>query len=115
MLEGNALFTEFKGALSEQYVLQQLKTLEGVEPFYWTNERGSAEIDFLLDAGDEVIPVEVKAETNLKAKSLKTFCEKFRPKTAIRASMADFKKEEGLLNLPLYAVEMIGKRAGTEG
>ena len=115
LLEGNALFTEFKGALTEQYVLQQLKTLEGIEAFYWTNDRGGAEIDFLLDGGDVVIPVEVKAETNLKAKSLKTFCEKFRPKTAIRASMADYKNEERLLNLPLYAVETIGRRAGKEG
>ena len=109
LLEGSALFTEFKGALTEQYVLQQLMTLEGVDTYYWTNERGGAEIDFLLDTGDEVVPVEVKAETNLKAKSLKTFCEKFRPKTAIRVSMADYKKEERLLNLPLYAVETIGK------
>ncbi|MEW9124271.1 MAG: ATP-binding protein [Thermotaleaceae bacterium] len=107
LLDGTELFKEFKGALTEQYVLQQLKTLKGVETYYWTNDRGSAEVDFLIDTGSEVIPVEVKAETNLKAKSLKTFCEKYRPKTAIRTSMTDYKQEDWLLNLPLWAVEML--------
>ena len=77
--------------------------------YYWTNDRGSAEIDFLLDTGTEVIPVEVKAEKNLKAKSLKTYCEKFKPKTAIRTSMSDYKKEDWLTNIPLWAIEIIAK------
>jgi Predicted ATPase (AAA+ superfamily) len=107
LLDGNELFKEFKGALTEQYVLQQLKTLKGVESYYWTNDRGNAEVDFLIDNGNEVIPIEVKAETNLKAKSLKTFVEKFSPKTAIRTSMTDYKQEDWLLNLPLWAVETV--------
>ena len=107
LLNGNDLFREFKGALSEQYVLQQLKSLKGLETYYWTNDRGSAEIDFLLDTGETVIPVEVKAETNLKAKSLKTYCEKFKPQTAVRVSMSDYKKENWLFNLPLWAVGII--------
>jgi predicted AAA+ superfamily ATPase len=106
-LSGNDLFREFKGALTEQYVLQQLKTLKDLGIYYWTNERGSAEIDFLVDNGKEVIPLEVKAETNLKAKSLKVYYDKFKPKNAVRVSMSDYKKEEWLLNLPLYAVEQI--------
>jgi len=105
LLDGNELFKEFKGALTEQYVLQQLKTLKGVEAYYWTNDRGNAEVDFLIDNGNEVIPIEVKAETNLKAKSLRTFFEKFNPEMAIRTSMTDYKQEEWLLNLPLWAVE----------
>lgn len=107
LLDGNELFKEFKGALTEQYVLQQLKTLKGIDTYYWTNDRGSAEIDFLIDNGSEVIPIEVKAEINLKAKSLKTFCEKYQPKNAIRTSMADYKQEDWLLNLPLWAIETI--------
>ena len=107
LLSGNELFKEFKGALTEQYVLQQLATLKGMGVYYWTNDRGSAEIDFLLDDGADVVPIEVKAETNLKAKSLKTYCEKFKPNKAIRLSMADYRQEEWLLNLPLWAVEMI--------
>lgn len=107
LLDGNELFKEFKGALTEQYVLQQLKTLKGLEIYYWTNDRGGAEIDFVVDDGSAIIPIEVKAETNLKAKSLKMYQEKFQPKLSIRTSMADYKREEWLLNLPLYAIEAI--------
>ena len=109
LLDGNRLFNEFKGSLTEQYVLQQLKTVKELRTYYWTNDRGSAEIDFLLDTGAEVIPVEVKAEKNLKAKSLKTYCEKFKPRTAVRASMSDYKKEDWLTNIPLWAIEIITK------
>lgn len=105
LLDGNELFKEFKGALTEQYVLQQLKTIKGLNIYYWTAERGTAEVDFVIDNGSDVIPVEVKAEVNLQAKSLKVYREKFQPKLSIRTSMADYKKEDWLLNLPLWAVE----------
>ncbi len=107
LLDGNALFKEFKGALTEQYVLQQLKTVKELETYYWTNDRGGSEIDFVVDNGSNVIPIEVKAETNLKAKSLKTYYEKFQPEMSVRTSMSDYKREEWLLNLPLYAIEML--------
>lgn len=107
LLEGNELFKEFKGALTEQYVLQQLITLNNIETYYWTNDRGSAEIDFLVDTGDEIVPIEVKAETNLKAKSLKSYYEKFSPEIFIRTAMTDYKKEEWLLNIPLWAIEVL--------
>jgi predicted AAA+ superfamily ATPase len=104
LLLGNELFKEFKGALTEQYVLQQLKTLPGVETYYWTNERNTSEIDFLLDTGSAVVPLEVKAEVNLQSKSLKAFADRFRPVVSVRSSMADYKREDRLLNLPLYAI-----------
>ncbi len=107
LLDGNRLFSEFKGALTEQYVLQQLKTIRRLDIYYWTNDRGGAEIDFVIDTGTEVIPVEVKAATNLQAKSLKIYYEKFRPVNSIRTTMTDYKKENWLLNLPLWAVEQI--------
>jgi len=107
LLDGNELFKEFKGALTEQYVLQQLKTLKGVQPYYWTAGRGTAEVDFVIDTGNAIIPIEVKAEVNLQAKSLKTYREKFNPALSIRTSMADYKKEDWLMNLPLWAVEII--------
>ena len=107
LLDGNNLFMEFKGALTEQYVCQQLKTIDGLNLYYYTNDRGTCEIDFIVDTGEAVVPVEVKAELNLKAKSLKTYREKFRPTLSVRTSMADYKEEEGLVNLPLYAVEEI--------
>lgn len=107
LLNGNALFSEFKGALTEQYVCQQLQTLEDIGVYYYTNDRGSCEVDFILDTGEQIVPVEVKAEVNLKAKSLKTYREKFAPAVSVRASMADYRKEDWLVNLPLYAVEEI--------
>ena len=104
LLDGNDLFKEFKGALTEQYVLQQLKTLKDINTYYWTNDRGTAEVDFVIDNGICVLPVEVKAEVNLQAKSLKIYKEKFEPKLSIRTSMADYKKEDWLLDLPLYSI-----------
>ena len=109
LLEGNDLFVEFKGALTEQHVCQQLKTIEDLGIYYYTNDRGSCEVDFVIDNGEQIIPAEVKAEINLKAKSLKTYCEKCQPEIAVRTSMADYKKEDWLINLPLYAVEEIRK------
>jgi predicted AAA+ superfamily ATPase len=104
LLDGNDLFREFKGALTEQYVLQQLKTMKKIKTYYWTNDRNSAEIDFLLDNGSTIIPMEVKSEINLHAKSLKVFRDKFNPPLAIRSSMSDYKEDSDLLNLPLYAI-----------
>lgn len=109
LLDGNDLFTEFKGALTEQYVCQQFKTIDDLGIYYYTNDRGTCEVDFILDMGRQIIPVEVKAEVNLKAKSLKTYCERFHPAISVRTSMTDYKKEEWLVNLPLYAVEKINQ------
>ena len=107
LLDGNNLFAEFKGALTEQYVCQQLKTIEDLGVYYYTNDRGSCEVDFVIDVGNQIVPVEVKAEVNLKAKSLKTYRDKYSPGISVRTSMADYKIEEWLVNLPLYAVEEI--------
>ena len=107
LLDGNDLFVEFKGALTEQYVCQQLKNIEDLDIYYYTNDRGSCEIDFVVDTGGKIVPVEVKAEVNLRAKSLKSYQEKFSPEISVRASMADYKKEEWLVNLPLYAIDQI--------
>jgi predicted AAA+ superfamily ATPase len=109
LLDGNALFREFKGALTEQYVLQQLKTRKNIHPFYWAAESGAAEVDFVIDTGNAVIPIEVKAEVNLQAKSLKSYREKFSPALSVRTSMADYKKDGWLLNLPLWAIELAGE------
>lgn len=104
LLDGNDMFKEFKGALTEQYVMQQFATIPGLNIYYYTNDRGSCEVDFVVDNGETIVPVEVKAEINLKAKSLKTYCEKYNPRIAVRTAMTDFKKERNLINLPLYAI-----------
>lgn len=107
LLDGNDLFVEFKGALTEQYVCQQLKNIEDLDIYYYTNDRGSCGIDFVVGTGGKIVPVEVKAEVNLRAKSLKSYQEKFSPEISVRTSMADYKKEEWLVNLPLYAIDQI--------
>jgi hypothetical protein len=109
ILEGNAIFEEFKGALTEQYVLQQLLTIKNMVINYWTAERAQAELDFLIQYEGRIIPVEVKSEENLQAKSLKSFAQKFAPRTAIRTSMSDYRNEEWMTNLPLYAISEIVK------
>lgn len=113
LLENNELFKEFKGALTEQYVLQQLKALKGIQTYYWSADQGTAEIDFVIDNGKDIIPIEVKAEVSLQAKSLKSYRLKFQPPYSIRTSMADYRWEEGLLNLPLYAIEQLPGREGS--
>lgn len=107
LVQDNQLFKEFKGALTEQYVLQQLITLKDIDTYYWTNDRGNAEIDFLIDTGEKVVPIEVKAETNLKAKSLKSYFEKFNPTISVRTAMLDYKREDWLINIPLWGIEEI--------
>lgn len=107
LLQGNKVFEEFKGALNEQYVLQQLITNKDITPYYWTAEKSSGEIDFVFQHGMDIIPVEVKAAENLQAKSLKNYYLKYGPKYAIRTSMSDYRKEEWLTNIPLYAINCI--------
>ena len=109
LLEGNRLFTEFKGALTEQYVLQQLLVLQNNPVFYWATEKGTAEVDFVLQQGQDVTPIEVKAEENLKAKSLKVYVDQFQPKRALRFSMADYKEQDWVVNVPLYGVQFINQ------
>ena len=107
LLKGNELFSEFKGALTEQYVAQQLRSESGLTPFYWSAERATAEVDFLFQQGMELYPLEVKAEENLKAKSLKVYFDRFQPRLAIRSSMSDYRREDWLLNLPLYGLSRL--------
>lgn len=98
------LFTEFKGALTEQYVLQQLVSDAALAPYYYSAENSRGEIDFLVQSETGYIPIEVKAEENLRAKSLRAFYEKYQPEISIRTSMSDYRREEWLVNIPLYAV-----------
>lgn len=104
IIDGNRIFTEFKGALTEQYVLQQLIADLGVEAYYYSTEKSSGEIDFLLQGRSSILPLEVKAEENLRAKSLKAFCEKYHPAYAVRTSMSDYREQEWMTNIPLYNI-----------
>jgi len=107
LLAGNKIFTEFKGALTEQYVLQQLIVNDKFKLNYWSAKQGTAEVDFVLQYKDSVVPIEVKAEENLQSKSLKVYYDKFSPKIAFRASMSDYRKKDWLSNIPLYAIHSL--------
>lgn len=105
IVEGNRIFTEFKGALTEQYVLQEL--LLSHDPYYFAKKNSQLEIDFLIQKSGQVIPIEVKAEENLKARSLRQFVADNESETAYRVSMSNYRQESWLTNLPLYAVETL--------
>lgn len=105
ILDKDELFSEFKGAVTEQYVLQQLKS-KGIQPNYWTIEGSQAEVDFVIQKGAEVIPIEVKASENLKSKSLKVYFDKYKPKYCYRFSMSNYREQDWMTNIPLYAFEL---------
>jgi predicted AAA+ superfamily ATPase len=104
LLTGNDLFEEFKGALTEQYVLQQLVALKGVSTYYWSPENARAEVDFILQTKGKIIPLEVKAAENLHAKSLRVYYQRYEPEIALRTSLSDYRKEKWMTNWPLYAI-----------
>ncbi len=105
MIQGNDLFLQYKGALTEQFVFQQLWASDVEKIAYWTNDRSTSEVDFIVQREGRIIPIEVKAEVNVRARSFKFFCEKYKPQTALRFSMKDYKEESWMINLPLFTVE----------
>lgn len=107
LLEGNVLFTDYKGAITEQYVLQQLKSVKGLNVYYWSSESSRGELDFLLQKDIQLIPVEVKAEENLQSKSLRSFIEKNEGLHGVRFSMSDYREQEWMTNYPLYSVSFV--------
>ena len=103
LLGKNDLFTEFKGSLTEQFVLQELQNHSNIDVCYWANDGESrAEVEFIIQISDEIVPVEVKSATNLRSRSLKVYIEKYRPQIAIRSSQANYKKTDNLCDVPLY-------------
>lgn len=105
LLENDKLFNDYNGAVTEQYVLQEFKTIGELPVFYWASNR--AELDFLIQYQNNIIPVEAKATINLQAKSLKSFRQKYEPKISIRTSLADYEENTGLFNIPLYDIENV--------
>lgn len=107
ILEGNKIFTEFKGALTEQYVCQQLVAETEYTPYYFTETKSEGEIDFVIQKGGQIIPIEVKAEENLKAKSLKVYCNKYKPELAVRTSMSNYREQDWMVNMPLWTINKV--------
>ena len=104
VIDGSRVFTEFKGALTEQYVCQQLISECGLTPYYWSAENSLGEIDFLVQDGGSVFAIEVKAEENLRAKSLRAFKGSHPEVSAVRFSLSGYREQEWMRNVPLYAV-----------
>lgn len=109
--EGMRLFTEFKGALSENFVLQSLMNLYEVPPRYWTDGSSGNEVDFIIQMENNIFPIEVKSGVNIDSKSLKTYYEKYNKDTklCLRFSMKNFKKDGNLLNIPLFLIDYTDK------
>lgn len=104
IVQGSGIFTEFKGALTEQYVCQQLISDCGVGPYYWSAESSTGEIDFLAQDQGVVYAMEVKAEENLRAKSLRAFKQANPQVKAVRFSLSPYRQQDWMRNVPLYAV-----------
>ena len=102
--EGDRLFTEFKGAMTENFVLQSLIPLFEVTPRYWRSGN-KAEIDFLIQYKNSILPIEVKSDSNIKSKSLAFYRKSYNPDISIRYSLRNFKAEEGLINIPLFLAD----------
>ncbi|OIP81432.1 MAG: ATPase [Porphyromonadaceae bacterium CG2_30_38_12] len=107
LLNGDSLMQQYNGAIAVQFVIQQLRLKSNRFIGYWTNDRSTSEVDFVIQNEGKIIPIEVKSGENLRAKSFKLFCQKYNPDEAIRTSMADYKAESWMTNLPLWAIEII--------
>lgn len=113
LLNGNMLFSDFKGALTEQFVLQQMKTNQSLSIYYWSADNSRGEIDFLVQQEEKIIPIEVKAEENLQAKSLRMFVERNPGLKGYRFSMSPYREQDWLVNYPLYSVlTILGQKEG---
>lgn len=104
VVEGNKLFEEFKGALTEQYVLQELVTMPNLPVAYW-KAKADAELDFVIQYEDKIIPIEVKSSSRVQAKSLRFYREKYAPAKSVRTSLRPYNYHDGLYEVPLYMME----------
>lgn len=107
ILEKDEIFVEFKGALTEQYVLQQLICDTQYTPYYYGTDKSTFEQDFMIQMEDMIVPIEVKAEGNVYSQSLKAYCEKYRPKKAVRFSTLKYVDQGWMVNIPLYAISTL--------
>ena len=105
--ESDRVLEEYKGSMTEQFVMQEIQSLRRSKPYYWSLPNSQAELDFLIEYKSNIIPIEVKASENLNSKSLKSFYQKYSPKLSIRCSMSDYRNEGWLINLPLYAMSRL--------
>jgi predicted AAA+ superfamily ATPase len=104
LLQGTGIFEEFNGALTEQYVLQQIVAARNDAPMYWAADQAKAEVDFAIERGGDLVPIEVKAAENLRSQSLRSYIDRFHPPQALRFSLANYRAQADITNVPLYAI-----------
>lgn len=104
ILEGNHVFEEFKGVLSEQFICQQIVS-QSLQPFYWSPDEGRSEVDFIIQKSDQIIPIEVKSSENLKSRSLRVYYDKYLPKECIRTSLSPYILQDWMKNIPMYSFQ----------
>ena len=115
MVHGDRLFTEYRGALAENYVAQQLIAANHPELFYWRSSGGKAEIDFLCEIGGSIVPIEVKAGLSRRSKSLRSYDHQFEPEELVRTNLLNLKRDGKICNIPLYAVSLLPRFVGSRG
>ena len=108
VLDSSSIYTEFKGAMTENYVLGELVKKVYETPYYW-NSGNTAEVDFVIQSGLEIVPIEVKSEKNVKAKSLAVYRKKYSPNYAVKTSMKNDTNGKEILNIPLYIISSLNK------
>lgn len=106
--EGNRLFTEFKGALAENYALQSIIAKFEVLPRYWTSD-AQAEVDLIIQYGNDIFPIEVKSDQNVKSRSLRIYIDRYKPKLGVRLSLQNLKYDKDILNIPIFLSEYTDK------
>jgi len=104
ILEGNHVFDEFKGVLSEQFICQQIVS-QNLQPFYWSPDEGRSEVDFVIQKLDQIIPIEVKSSENLKSRRLRVYYDKYLPKECVRTSLSPYILQDWMKNIPMYSFQ----------
>jgi predicted AAA+ superfamily ATPase len=102
LIQGNEIFEEFKGVITEQFACQQITSI-GMLGYYWSPEGGTSEVDFVVQKDDQVVPIEVKSGLNVRSRSLRVYYDKYEPAQCIRTSMADYESQSWMTNIPLYS------------
>ncbi len=113
VVQGERLFTEYRGALAESYVAQQLVAAGHPDLYYWRSRGGKAELDFLCELGEAIVPVEVKAGLSLRSQSLRSYDQQLAPSVLVRANLLNLKRDGKILNVPLYAVPWLSRLVRT--
>jgi predicted AAA+ superfamily ATPase len=111
LTQGHRFFDEYKGAFTENYVAQQLRSLSGEELYYWKSDGGMAEVDFLCQTHGEILPLEVKSGVNPRSKSLRSYDDKFHPRQLVRTTLLNLRRDGQIVNIPLYAVSCLSRMA----